>query len=62
MAHVLHHIEEKEYMLQEIARVTCKNGRHFNLGVTIEDLKNHPLDEFFPTKYKYDLKRYPTEE
>lgn len=31
------------------------------LGVALEDLKDHPLDEFFPTKYAYEVKRYPTE-
>lgn len=61
MAHVLHHLKKKEQLLNEIARITIKQGRHFIFGVTIEDLKNHPLDEFFPTKYEYDSKRYPTE-
>jgi ubiquinone/menaquinone biosynthesis C-methylase UbiE len=62
MAHVLHHIKYKEQLFKEISRITIKNGRHFIFGVTIEDLKNHPLDEFFPIKYEYDKKRYPTEE
>lgn len=62
MAHVFHHLINKEQVLNEVARVTIKHGRHFIFGVTIEDLENHPLDEFFPTKYEYDSRRYPTEE
>ncbi len=62
MAHVFHHLINKEQVLNEIARITIKHGRHFIFGVTIEDLKNHPLDEFFPTKYECDSRRYPTEE
>ncbi len=61
MAHVLHHLNNKQQALNEISRITMKNGKLFILGVTIEDLKNHPLDEFFPEKFKYDSMRYPTE-
>jgi ubiquinone/menaquinone biosynthesis C-methylase UbiE len=60
MAHVFHHLKNKQDVLNEIARVTIKEGMHFILGVTIEDLENHPLNSFFPMKYEYDSKRYPT--
>ena len=61
MAHVVHHLTNKEMVLNEIARVTRKGNRLFILGVTLDALKNHPLDEFFPTKYEYEIGRYPTE-
>jgi ubiquinone/menaquinone biosynthesis C-methylase UbiE len=60
MAHVFHHLRNKERTLEEISRVMAKHGKFFILGVTIEDLKNHPLDEFFPEKYGYDAARYPS--
>jgi SAM-dependent methyltransferase len=60
MAHVFHHLKNKQKVLKEIARVTRLRGMHFILGVTIEDLENHPLNEFFPMKNGYNLKRYPT--
>ncbi len=62
MAHVLHHLKHKNQLFKEISRIIIEHGRHFIFGVTIEDLRNHPLDEFFPSKYEYDRKRYPTEE
>ncbi len=61
MAHVFHHLVNKEMILSEIVRITRKGCRLFILGVALEDLKNHPLDEFFPTKYEYEIHRYPTE-
>jgi SAM-dependent methyltransferase len=61
MAHVFHHLTSKQRVLEEIARVTGKGNRLFILGVTLENLRNHPLDEFFPTKYEYEKGRYPTE-
>lgn len=61
MAHVFHHVTNKEKVLQEIVRIMRKRCRLFTLGVTLEDMKNHPLDEFFPTKYQYEVNRYPTE-
>ena len=61
MAHVFHHLTNKQRVLGEIARITRRDARLFILGVTLEDLKNHPLDEFFPTKYDYEEGRYPTE-
>ena len=60
MAFAFHHLNSKENVLKEISRITHRGGRHFMLGVTIEDLKNHPLNEFFPTKYEYDSRRYPS--
>jgi ubiquinone/menaquinone biosynthesis C-methylase UbiE len=60
MANVFHHLVRKQEVLNEIARVTGSRGRHFILGVTIEDLERHPLNEYFPSKYKYDALRYPT--
>ena len=60
MAHVFHHLNHKQEVFDEISRVTLKDGKHFILGVTIEDLENHPLNKYFPMKYKYDSIRYPT--
>ena len=60
MAHVLHHLKHKQKVFDEVSRVTRPGGEHFILGVTIEDLEQHPLNEFFPVKYEYDSKRYPT--
>jgi SAM-dependent methyltransferase len=60
MAWVLHHLTNQQDVLNDIARITRKGARHFMYQVTIEDLENHPLDEFFPSKYEYDVKRYPT--
>ena len=60
MAHVIHHLKNKEEVFEELARITRKGSRLFVLGVTLENLRNHPLDEFFPTKYKYEVGRYPT--
>ncbi|MFZ0035673.1 MAG: methyltransferase domain-containing protein, partial [Sedimentisphaerales bacterium] len=60
MAHVLHHLQNKQKVLDEITRVTRPGGKLFILGATIEDLVNHPLNAFFPMKYEYDSKRYPT--
>ena len=61
MAHVIHHLTNKGQIFDEIARVIRSNGRLFILGVTLEDLKDHPLDEFFPKKYEYEKRRYLTE-
>ncbi len=60
MAHVFHHLKNKQKVLREIARITPVGGKHFILGVTIEDLKSHPLNRYFPMKYEYDAQRYPT--
>ena len=60
MAWVFHHLKNKQAVLNEVARITRKGARHFMYQVTIEDLKNHQLDEFFPMKYEYDKQRYPT--
>ncbi len=60
MAHVVHHLSNKQKVFEEIARVTWKGRGFFILGVTLDAMKNHPLDEFFPTKYEYDAGRYPT--
>ncbi|MFC2071008.1 class I SAM-dependent methyltransferase [Chloroflexota bacterium] len=57
--HVVHHIQNKEEVFKEIARITKKSGYFFILGVTLEAMKGHPLDEFFPTKYGYEINRYP---
>ncbi|MBN2240793.1 MAG: methyltransferase domain-containing protein [Dehalococcoidales bacterium] len=61
MAHVIHHLNNKEKVISEVARITRRNGTFFILGVTLEDMKDHPLHEFFSTKYKYETKRYPAE-
>lgn len=60
MAWVLHHLVNQPAVIREIARVLRKSAGFFMYQVTIEDLKGHPLDEFFPTKYAYDKLRYPT--
>jgi ubiquinone/menaquinone biosynthesis C-methylase UbiE len=60
MAWVLHHLKNQQGVLNEIARVSRKKARFFMYQVTIEDLENHPLNEFFPDKYEYDKQRYPT--
>ena len=60
MGHVFHHLTNKQKVLDEIARVTRKGNRLFILGVTLDAMKNHPMDEFFPTKYEYEVGRYPT--
>jgi SAM-dependent methyltransferase len=60
MAWVLHHLTDQQGMLNEIARISRQGARHFMYQVTLEAMKNHPLDEFFPTKFEYDKQRYPT--
>ena len=57
---VLHHLNNQQDVLNDIARITRKGARHFMYQVTIEDLENHQLNEFFPSKYEYDKQRYPT--
>ena len=59
MGHVVHHIQNKEEVFTEISRITKKGGCLFILGVTLEAMVDHPLDEFFPTKYEYEVDRYP---
>lgn len=61
MAHVYHHLSNKKQVYNELNRVTKKSGRHFLLGVVLEDLRDHPLDEFFPTKFEYEKRRYLSE-
>ncbi len=61
MAHVIHHLLNKKEVFSELSRILHKGSRLFILGVTLEDMKNHPLNEFFPTKYDYETGRYPTE-
>jgi len=60
MAWVLHHLAHQQAVLNDVARITRKGARFFMYQVTIEDLENHQLDEFFPMKYEYDKQRYPT--
>lgn len=60
MAWVFHHLTHKQAVLDEIARVSRSGAGLFLYQVTIEDLEHHPLNEFFPTKYSCDIKRYPT--
>lgn len=60
MAWVFHHLTDKQTVLNDIARITRRGARHFMYQVTIEDLRNYPLNEFFPSKYEYDSQRYPT--
>ena len=31
-------------------------------GAALEDLAEHPLNEFCPSKYRIDARRYPTKE
>jgi ubiquinone/menaquinone biosynthesis C-methylase UbiE len=60
MAHVFHHLKNKQKILDELFRVTNRSGKIFILGATIEDLEHHPLNDFFPMKLEYDSHRYPT--
>ncbi|OGO00949.1 MAG: hypothetical protein A2Y58_02270 [Chloroflexi bacterium RBG_13_51_52] len=60
MAWVLHHLSYQQAVINEIARIVRKGARLFMYQVTVDAMKNHPLDEYFPTKYKYDKKRYPS--
>jgi SAM-dependent methyltransferase len=60
MAWVLHHLTNQTAVLKKIALATRKGARIFMYQVTIEDLENHQLNEYFPMKYEYDKKRYPT--
>jgi SAM-dependent methyltransferase len=60
MAWVFHHLTNQQLVLKEIARVLHKNARIFLYQVTLERLMNHPLDEFFPSKFEYEKKRFPT--
>jgi ubiquinone/menaquinone biosynthesis C-methylase UbiE len=60
MAWVLHHLKNQPEVLKEIARILRRGAGFFMYQVTIEDLENHPLDEFFPAKFAYDKQRYPT--
>ncbi len=60
MGHVVHHIQNKEEVFRDISRITKKGSCLFILGVTLEAMKDHPLDEFFPTKYEYEVGRYPS--
>jgi ubiquinone/menaquinone biosynthesis C-methylase UbiE len=60
MAWVLHHLKNQQDVLNDIGRITRRGAGHFMYQVTIEDLENHQLDEFFPMKYEYDKQRYPT--
>ena len=62
MAFVHHHLEHKARVMQEIARITRQGARHFMFGAALEDLAEHPLNEFFPSKYRFDTRRYPTKE
>ncbi len=61
MAHVYHHLSERSRLYWELNRVTGRGGFHFMLGVSLEDLEDHPLNEFFPTKFEYEKRRYLTE-
>ena len=60
MAWVLHHLTHQQAVLDDVARITRRGSKFFMYQVTIEDLENHQLDEFFPMKYDYDKQRYPT--
>jgi SAM-dependent methyltransferase len=60
MAWVLHHLKDQPGVMREIGRVLRKGAGFFMYQVTIEALRGHPLDEFFPMKYAYDRQRYPT--
>lgn len=62
MAFVHHHLANKAEVMREIARITRKGGMHFMFGAALEDLADHPLNEFFPKKYEFDARRYPTRE
>jgi len=56
---VLHHLTYKAEIMGEIARISRQGARLFIYGAALEDLKDHPLNEFFP-KYEFDARRCPT--
>lgn len=58
-AFVIHHLKNREHFFNEVGRTTKKGARFFSFDAALEDLANHPLDEFFPDKLKYDSLRYP---
>lgn len=60
MAWVLHHLSHQQALFDEIARIIRKGARLFMYQVTVEAMVNHPLDEYFPMKYEYDKRRYPS--
>ncbi|MBN2238218.1 MAG: methyltransferase domain-containing protein [Dehalococcoidales bacterium] len=62
MSHVYHHLSNRKQVFGEIFRITKKGGSFFLLGVVLEDMVNHPLDEFFPEKFEYEKRRYANED
>lgn len=62
MAFLHHHLSNKAAVFREVARITRPGGRLFVYGAALEDLVEHPLNEFFPMKYEFDARRYPTKE
>lgn len=61
-AFVIHHLKNRGHFFSEVGRTAKKGARFFSFDAALEDLANHPLDEFFPDKIKYDSLRYPTKD
>ena len=61
-AFVIHHLKSREGFFDEVRRIAKKGSRFFVFGASLEDLADHPLNEFFPDKASYDAMRYPTRE
>jgi ubiquinone/menaquinone biosynthesis C-methylase UbiE len=59
MTFVLHHIEKKDLVLQEIHRVLKKAGRCVIMTTSHSQIKRHVLNDF-PGVTAIDLKRFPS--
>ena len=61
-AFVIHHLKNRPGFFNEVSRISRNGSRFFSFDAALEDLVGHPLDEFFPEKFEYDSRRYPTRE
>ena len=59
MCLVLHHIEDKARAIEEMYRVLKPGGRSFIWTTSHQQIKDHLLNEFFPSLPKIDLARFP---
>lgn len=60
MCLVLHHLQDRPRAISEMYRVLKSGGRGLIWTVSHQQIRESPLNEFFPSLAEIDLKRFPS--